>query len=78
MTRLDDLTALRDDLLAWMREAPADRRAALVGQFRATLAEIDELTPKEQVGDGIDEIAKRRAARRAAPAARADRAKRSG
>lgn len=64
MDRLDDLTRLRGQLMEWMEEAPADRRAALVAQYRATLAEIDELTPKEAVGDSIDEIARRRAARR--------------
>lgn len=65
MTRIDDLVKLRADLLEWLDEAPADRKAALVAQYRATLAEIDELTPKEVVGDGIDEIAARRGARRA-------------
>lgn len=78
MSRLDDLTQLRADLLAWMDEAPADRKAALVAQFRATLAEIDELSPKEAVGDSIDEIAARRAARRSSSAKSAGRTKRSG
>jgi hypothetical protein len=78
MSRLDDLTKLREDLLAWMDEAPADRKAALVAQYRATLAEIDELSPKEAVGDSIDEIAARRAARRSGPAKGSGRAKRSG
>lgn len=68
VARLDDLVTLRANLLDWINEAPADRRAALVAQFRATLAEIDELEPKAAVGDGIDQIAERRAARRAAPA----------
>ncbi len=77
MTRLEDLTALREDLLAWMREAPADRRAALVAQFRATLAEIDELAPKEAQGDVVDQIAERRAARRTSAAAGAGRSKRT-
>lgn len=77
MSRLDDLTKLRTDLLEWMDEAPADRKAALVGQYRATLAEIDELSPKEAVGDGIDEIAKRRAARRSSAAEDSGRAKRA-
>lgn len=76
MSRLTDLEALRQQLLAWMEDAPVDRKAALVAQFRATLAELDELSPKEEIGDTIDEIAARRAARRARPAARADRAKR--
>ena len=78
MSRLEDLTTLRGELLAWMEEAPADRKAALVSQFRATLAEIDELSPKEQVGDSIDEIAARRTARRSGSAAGANSAKRSG
>ncbi|WP_372728962.1 hypothetical protein [Nocardioides sp.] len=78
MTRLDDLTKLRGQLADWMEEAPADRRAALVAQYRATLAEIDELTPKEAVGDSIDEIAQRRAARRSAPAKSSGRAKLPG
>lgn len=77
MSRLDDLTKLRDDLLGWMDEAPADRKAALVGQFRATLAEIDELSPKEAAGDSIDEIAARRVARRSGPAKDSGRAKRA-
>lgn len=78
MPRLDDLARLREQLLGWMVEAPADRRAALVAQYRATLAEIDELTPKEAVGDSIDEIAQRRAARRSAPAKGSGRAKLPG
>lgn len=61
--RLEDLVALRVDLLEWMAEAPADRKAALVGQFRATLAEIDALSPKEKAGDPVDEITARRARR---------------
>ncbi len=75
--RLDELQSLRDDLRNWMDEAPVDRKAALVAQYRATLEEIDELTPKEAVGDSIDEIAKRRAARRAAATKHPDRSKRS-
>ena len=77
MSRLDDLTKLRGDLLEWMDEAPADRKAALVAQYRATLAEIDDLTPKEATGDGIDEIARRRAARRSSPSKTEGRAKRT-
>jgi hypothetical protein len=78
VSRLSDLEALRDDLLDWMQDAPVDKRAALVAQFRATLEEIDELTPKERVGDGIDEIAARRVARRSVTAARSRGSKRSG
>lgn len=74
MTRLERLEALRDDLLVWMTEAPADRRAALVAQYRGTLAEIAELEPKKAVGDGVDEIAARRAARRSGAAKGSGRA----
>lgn len=77
MSRLDDLTKLREQLTEWMDDAPVDRKAALVAQYRATLAEIDELTPKEVSRDSIDEIAKRRDARRASAAKRPDRSKRS-
>lgn len=77
MARLDDLVKLRADLLEWLDEAPADRKAALVAQYRATLAEIDELEPKEAVGDGIDEIAARRAARRSSSAKGSGRSKRT-
>ncbi len=76
MTRLDDLARLRGQLIDWMMEAPADRRAALVAQYRATLAEIDELAPKEAVGDSIDEIARRRAARRSSATEGSGRTKR--
>lgn len=76
MTRLDDLVRLREDLLEWLELAPVDRKAALVAQFRATVAEIDDLKPKEALGDGIDEIAARRAARRPSATKGEDRAKR--
>ena len=77
MDRLKDLVELRQQLLIWLDEAPVDRKAALVAQYRATLAEIAELSPKEETGDTIDEIAARRAARRSRPAAAANRAQRS-
>lgn len=78
MSRLDDLVNLRRSLLDWIDEAPADRKAALVAQFRATLAEIDELSPKEAVGDSIDEIAARRASRRSGSTKPSRSTKRSG
>ena len=77
MARIDDLTALREQLQVWLREAPVDRVAALVAQYRATLQEIDELTPKESTGDSIDEIAARRAARRSGTSADSRRTERS-
>ena len=78
MARIDDLQTLREQLIGWMAEAPVDRKAALVAQYRATLAEIAELTPNEKAGDGIDEIAARRSARRSGAAKATDRSKRSG
>jgi putative heme iron utilization protein len=78
MARLDDLNVLREQLQAWLEEAPVDRKAALVAQYRATIAEIAELAPEEAKGDGIDEIAARRSARRAGPAKGSGRSKRSG
>lgn len=78
----DRLATLHDlrDLLARQIEGCESLRdlAALSGRLQSVLAEIDELTPKEASGDGIDEIAKRRAARRAGPAKGQARAKRSG
>lgn len=77
----DRLAALRDlrDLLARNIETCDSLRdlAALSGRLQAVLAEIDELTPKEAEGDGIDEIAQRRAARRSGGAKGKGRAKRS-
>jgi hypothetical protein len=77
MDRLEALKTLRDDLLEWMTEAPADRRAALVAQYRGTLTEIAELEPKKAEGDGIDEIARRRSARRASASKSPGRTQRS-
>ncbi|BDZ40811.1 hypothetical protein GCM10025865_01100 [Paraoerskovia sediminicola] len=68
-SRLDRLREAAD--LAWMsaQEAPADKRAPLIAQFRAALAEIDSLVePEQKAGDGVDEIAARRAARGGATA----------
>lgn len=72
--RLASLTTLRDRLAEWIEDAPVDRKAALVAQYRATLAEIDELAPPEQKGDAVDEIAARRAARRSGATAGSHRA----
>lgn len=77
----DRLATLRDlrDLLAKQIQACDSMRdlAALSGRLQAVLAEIAILEPKKAEGDGIDEIARRRAARRAGPAKGAGRAKRS-
>lgn len=63
-SRLEALEALRDILRASLDEAPADKRAPLAAQYRATLAEIDSLSADNaKAGDALDEIAARRAAR---------------
>lgn len=77
MSRLSDLEDLRLQLLEWVVKAPIDRKAALVAQLRATLADIEDLSPKEAAGDGIDEIAERRAARRGGSSAGPGHSKRS-
>ena len=76
--RLKTLHDLRD-LLARNIEGCESLRdlAALSGRLQSVLSEIDELTPKEAAGDGIDEIARRRSARRSVPAKGQARAKRS-
>ena len=75
MDRLSKLRALEPVLLASIEEAPPDKRAALVAQYRATLAEIDGLEASvAKAGDPVDEIAARRAARGAVAAPVSDRA----
>jgi hypothetical protein len=51
--------------------------ASLSARFQSVLEEIAELEPKKAEGDGIDEIARRRAARKSGPAKGSTRAKRS-
>lgn len=78
----DRLAALRDlrDLLAASIEACESMRdlAALSARLQSVLGEIAELEPQKAVGDGIDEIAQRRASRRSGPAKSPARAKRQG
>lgn len=77
-TRIDRLIALRDSQEAALAGGvPAREFAALSREYRATLAEIAELDPPKAEGDGIDEIAQRRTARRAGAAKGPSRAKRS-
>ena len=68
MPRLDRLRVLADALEVALAEAPVGVKAQLAAQYRATLAELDALDADAGVGDPIDEIAKRRAARRASSA----------
>lgn len=78
----DRLQTLRDlrDLLAEQIMACESLRdlASLSGRLQAVLDQIAELEPKKAEGDGIDEIARRRAARRTTPAKSSGRAKREG
>lgn len=68
MARLDDLRELREILRESLDEASVGVKAQLAAQYRATLAEIDELerdqAPAEK-GTGLDELNARRAAREA-------------
>ena len=77
-SRLATLQQLRDYLANAIEDCGSLRDlAALSGRLQSVLAEIDELSPKEASGDTIDEIAKRRAARRSGSAAAAGRTRRT-
>jgi len=67
VARIDDLKELRGILREALDEASVGVKAQIAAQYRATLAEIDELegasgtdVPK---GSGLDALAERRAAR---------------
>lgn len=81
MSRLDDLIELRDALRPQVLDVHSEHGlqgvSGLVGQYVKILAEIEELSPKESTGDGIDEIAARRAARRTSSTEGKGRAKRT-
>jgi hypothetical protein len=78
----DRLATLRDlrDILATQIQACDSLRdlASLSGRLQAVMDQIAELEPKKAEGDGIDEIASRRAARRTGAAKGSSRTKRSG
>lgn len=64
MSRLDELKAARDVMWDSMAASDPEKRAPLMNQWRAlelTIAELESKTNK--VGDPVDEIAARRAAR---------------
>ena len=72
--RLSKLHALEPVVLESIDDAPVDKRAALVAQYRQLLAEIDTLEANVmKAGDPVDEIAARRAARGAVAAPVSDR-----
>lgn len=67
--RLAKLRRLEAVTFESINEAPSDKRAPLIGQMRAILAEIETLdADTEKAGDPIDEIAARRSARGGATA----------
>lgn len=77
--RLAALRELRHVLATAIDECESMRDlAALTNRFQSVLAEIDDLKPGEQKGDAVDEIAKRRAARRAGATPDSARSTRSG
>lgn len=76
---LKALEATRDAIVADLDECESMRdRAALYNRLESVLGSIKDARPKEVASDAVDEITRRRAARRASPAARASRAKQSG
>jgi hypothetical protein len=77
--RLAALRDLRDLLAARIEDCESMRDlASLAGRLQSVLEEIAKLDPPKAEGDGIDEIAARRSARRSSPAKGSSRAKRSG
>jgi hypothetical protein len=69
-SRITRLLAVRDRLADAIAECDSKRDlAALSREYRAVLAELEALAPaKEKRTDGVDEISRRRAARRGAGA----------
>lgn len=70
-SRLRALEALRDVLAKSVLDADPDKRASLAARLTEVLEQIEKLTPVAKVGDPVDEIAKRRAARGAGSSASA-------
>lgn len=67
--RLRALRDLRDHLALAVEECDSMRDlASLSGRLQSVLGEIDELSDDQGGGDVVDEIARRRAARRAGTA----------
>lgn len=72
---LTTLEAMRDQIAADLQACESMRdKASLYLRLADVLKTIDELRPVTVKGDAVDEIAARRAARRAVPAPRASRA----
>lgn len=76
---LPTLEAIRNQIVADLEACDSMRdKAALYLRLADVLKTIDELRPVAVKGDAVDEIAARRAARRAGPATHPARAKNSG
>jgi hypothetical protein len=72
------LEAMRDQIAADLQACESMRdKAALYLRLADVLRTLEELRPQIVKGDSVDEIAARRSARGAGPAARAARANRS-
>lgn len=67
-TRLEDLTAMRELLWASLTQADPEKRAPLFARLESVIEQIERLSPKAKAGDPVDEIAKRRSARKAGTA----------
>lgn len=75
---IEALQATRDAIVADLGACDSMRdKAALYNRLESTLRLIEAAKPPEQKGDAVDEIARRRAARRAGSAKSAGRAKRT-
>jgi hypothetical protein len=74
-SQLENLEALLSLLWESLGTADADKRASLAREYRATLDKVESLKAANKVGDPVDEVANRRAARRSGPAKGAARAK---
>jgi hypothetical protein len=73
------LCAVRDQITADLEACESMRdKTGLYLRLFEVLAKIETLREPTQEGDVVDEISQRRTARRAAPAPRKTRAKRSG
>ena len=73
------LEAMRNQIAADLLDCDSKRdKAALYLRLTDVLKTLEELRPETVKGDSVDEIAARRAARRAGTASRAARAKRPG
>lgn len=75
MARIDRLRVLADTLETALDEATVGVKAQIAAQYRATLAEIEDIekasAPAAPKGSGLDEVTARRAAREAGAARQA-------